>query len=209
MLTVIEKKRPLTQAAQASKSIKKMLAGKYQNIKFKVTSKNYAGGNSVDISWNLGPVDEDIEKLVSKYQYGHFDGMIDCYEYSNTRNDIPQSKFVFAQREYRSEEELANYKLPYKEQKDLYREGKTLRNDIARQICTLVEIAYYGIDSQVPDVYKVCYRTHGGEWMTWNDLVYRLLAQTNFDSDKWEGYKVDFDYENDQKITNKFRIIKV
>ena len=44
--------------------------------------------------------------------------------------------------------------------------------------------------------------------MTWNDLVYRLLAQTSFDSDKWEGYKVDFDYENGQKITNKFRIIK-
>ena len=35
------------------------------------------------------------------------------------------------------------------------------------------------------------------------------LAQTNFDSDKWEGYKVDFDYENGQKIGNKFRIIKL
>ena len=209
MLTIVEKKRPLTQAAQASKQIKKMLSDKYPNIKFKVTSENYAGGNSVDISWNLGMIDSEIEKLVNQYQYGHFDGMTDSYEYSNTRKDLPQSKFVFAQRDYRSEEEIANNKLPYKEQKDLYLEGKTLRDDVSRQICALIGITYDGINSQVPDVYKVCYRTHGRDWMSWNDLVYRLLAQTNFDSDKWEGYKVDFDYENDQKITNKFRIIKV
>ena len=208
MLNIIEKKKPLTQAAQTSKVIKKMLLEKYPDIKFKVTSKNYAGGNSVDISWNLGPVDSEIENLVNKYQYGHFDGMTDMYEYSNARNDIPQAKYVFAQRDYRSEEELENYKLPYKEQKDLYREGKTLRDDVARQICSLVGIAYEGINSQVQEDYKVCYRTHGGGWMSWNDLTYRLLAQTNFDSDKWEGYKVDFDYENGQKIGNKFRIIK-
>lgn len=86
---------------------------------------------------------------------------------------------------------------------------REFRNDIARQICALIGIDYEGIESQVPEDYKACYRTHGGDWMTWNDLVYRLLAVTNFDGDKWEGYKVDFDYENDQKITNKFRIIKV
>lgn len=207
MLTILEKKRPLTQAAQVSKMIRKMLSEKYENIKFKVTSKNYAGGNSVDISWNLGPVDTEIEKLVNKYQMGHFDGMVDMYEYSNSRSDIPQTKFVFTQREYRLEAEIENYKLPWKEQKDLYREGKTLRDDVARQICALVGIAYEGAEAQVPTPYEVCYN-NGMAWLTWNDLVYRLLVQTSFDSDKWIGYKVDFDHENGQRIKNKFRIIK-
>lgn len=207
-MSITIKNRSLTQAAQASKSIKKMLSEKYPNIKFKVTSKNYAGGNSVDISWNLGVVDSEIEKLVSEYEYGHFDGMTDMYEFSNVKNDFPQAKFVFAQRNYRSEQEIENYKLPFRQQKDLYREGKTLRDDVARQICALIGIAYEGIESQVPDDYKVCYRTHGGNWMTWNDLVYKLLSVTTFESDKWEGYRVDFDYEKGQKITNKFMIIK-
>jgi hypothetical protein len=44
-----------------------------------------------------------VEPLINEYQYGHFDGMIDCYEYSNNRNDIPQVKFVFANREYSDE----------------------------------------------------------------------------------------------------------
>ena len=34
------------------------------------------------------------EKIVSKYQYGHFDGMNDIYEYSNSREDIPQAKYI-------------------------------------------------------------------------------------------------------------------
>ncbi len=204
MLTIVEKKRPLTQAAQASKQIKKLLSEKYPAIKFSVKSSNYSGGNSVDISWNLGPVASEIEKLVSKYQCGHFDGMIDCYEYSNSRTDVPQSKFVFCQRDYKSEEEILNYKLPYKEQKDLYGEGKTLRDDIAKKICVLIGIEYKGIESQVPTPYEVCYNG-----IAWNNLVYRLLAVTSFDSDIWAGYKVDFDAnEAGQKITNKFRIIK-
>ena len=35
-----------------------------------------------------------VEQLSSKYQYGHFNGMEDIYEYSNSRDDIPQAKYV-------------------------------------------------------------------------------------------------------------------
>ena len=44
-----------------------------------------------------------IEAYVRQFQYGHFDGMIDLYEYSNQRDDIPQVKFAQVHVEYSPE----------------------------------------------------------------------------------------------------------
>ena len=38
---------------------------------------------------------KEIKAYCNQFQYGHFDGMTDCYEYSNNRDDLPQAKFVF------------------------------------------------------------------------------------------------------------------
>lgn len=89
--------------AMAAQAIRKELAAKYPTVIFSVKSKSYSGGNSVDVSWNEGPPSEAVQTLINKYQYGHFDGMQDLYEYSNTRKDIPQVKYVFAQRDYSEE----------------------------------------------------------------------------------------------------------
>lgn len=88
-----------TQSALAAALIRKEL--KAAGIKASVTSKNYSGGDSVDVTM----VDQtpDARKLAeticNKYQYGHFDGMNDIYEYSNTRKDIPQTKYLFVRNE--------------------------------------------------------------------------------------------------------------
>jgi len=66
--------------------------------KFSVRGGGYS--STVNIFWTDGPTTSQVEEITEKYQYGHFDGMIDCYEFSNKRNDIPQAKFVFAKREY-------------------------------------------------------------------------------------------------------------
>lgn len=87
-----------TIAAQTASAIRKELRDKYPNIKFRVRSSNFAGGNSVDIEWTDGPKEDDVQKITNKYQYGHFNGMIDMYEFSNSRDDIPQAKFVHTQR---------------------------------------------------------------------------------------------------------------
>jgi hypothetical protein len=94
------KKRELTPSARCAKAIRIELKAKYPQIKFTIRSKNFAGGNSVDIDWIDGPARKDVEEIVGKYQYGHFDGMIDCYEMSNVRKDIPQAQFVMTQRNY-------------------------------------------------------------------------------------------------------------
>lgn len=93
----------LTEAARCAKQIKQELTKAFPKIKFSVKSKNYAGGDSVDIYWDNGPTTEQVEKYTDKYQEGHFNGMEDIYEYSNNRDDIPQAKYVFAKRELTNE----------------------------------------------------------------------------------------------------------
>jgi len=84
--------------ARAASCIRSDLKEKFPRVKFAVRSSSYAGGDSVDVSWTDGPTYDDINSLVKKYQYGSFDGMQDLYEYTNTREDIPQSKYVQCQR---------------------------------------------------------------------------------------------------------------
>jgi hypothetical protein len=87
-----------TEAAQAASEIKKELKAAFPGFKFSVRSSNFSMGDAVDIDWVDGPTTDMVDDIVGKYQYGHFDGSIDCYEYSNTRDDIPQAKFVQTQR---------------------------------------------------------------------------------------------------------------
>lgn len=89
-----ENKGKLSSHAAAAKEIRKELKDNFKDIKFSVRSDSFANGNSVRIEWTNGPARDEVEKIVSKYQYGHFDGMTDMYEHSNNRNDIPQVKYV-------------------------------------------------------------------------------------------------------------------
>ena len=90
------KKEMSSQAAAASMIRAYMKANGYVGS---VSSSSYAGGNSV----RVGVVDLPPEKLqplkeyAGQFQQGHFDGMIDLYEYSNVDKSIPQVKFVFVE----------------------------------------------------------------------------------------------------------------
>jgi len=81
--------------AQTAAMIRKHI--KSLGIKAQVTSDSYAGGNSVRVSLTdeTPAVCAKIEEYVNQFQYGSFNGMQDLYEYTNTRNDIPQVKYVF------------------------------------------------------------------------------------------------------------------
>ena len=84
--------------AACAAAIRKELKEAFPGVKFQVTSDTYSGGNSVHAYWYDGPTDRMVDAIIKKYQYGHFDGMIDMYENSNDRDDIPQVKFVIGQR---------------------------------------------------------------------------------------------------------------
>jgi len=85
--------------AQAAAGIRKII--KAAGLKAKVRSEIYSGGSSVWASV-VNPTKEEIESIeaaTAKFQMGHFDGMTDMYEYSNSQ-DCPQVKFVFIESDY-------------------------------------------------------------------------------------------------------------
>jgi len=88
-----------SEQARAASCIRKDLKNHFPTVKFSVTSQSFSGGDSVRIRWENGPTHESVNKIVIKYQYGKFDGMTDCYDNTNTRSDIPQSKYVQCHRD--------------------------------------------------------------------------------------------------------------
>lgn len=92
-------KKQLSNHAAAAKLMRQDLKKAYPLTAFTIRSNSYAGGNSVHVEWMNGPVYDDVTKIVGKYQYGDFDGMTDCYDMTNVRNDIPQVKYVQVRRE--------------------------------------------------------------------------------------------------------------
>lgn len=95
--------------AEAAKMMKRELNKKFSCTKFKVKSDSFSGGTSIHVEWDNGPTNEKVEEIVSKYQYGHFDGMTDCYEYSNKNSHLPQVKYVQTRRNYTNEIVLSEF----------------------------------------------------------------------------------------------------
>lgn len=90
--------REISEHAAAAKAIREELKKVFPQIKFRVRSESYTGGSSIRVTYTDAIPVEEIEKYTNKYEYGHFNGMEDIYEYSNVRKDIPQVKYLFVDR---------------------------------------------------------------------------------------------------------------
>lgn len=108
-------KRRTTDAAEAAKEIRQVLKMAFPGQKFEVKSKNYSGGDSINISYVNGPTRKEVERYVRDFEYGQFDGMTDMYNMTNVNKNIPQVKYLFVNRRMSSQlekylrEELADY----------------------------------------------------------------------------------------------------
>lgn len=80
--------------ALCAQAIRADLKLAFPGTTFTVKSESFAGGNAVNIGYLDGPLCDDVEAVVSKYQYGHFDGRTDSYEHSNKIEGLPQVRFV-------------------------------------------------------------------------------------------------------------------
>lgn len=67
--------KTLSSQAAAAKAIRAELKAAFPGVTFKVTSKSFSMGNDVNIHWTDGPTTKEVDALVSKYEYGHFDGI--------------------------------------------------------------------------------------------------------------------------------------
>jgi len=88
-------KRTPSIPAQAATMIRNYL--KANNIAGSVKSEIYSMGSSVNVYvTDLEPeVLDKLRTFANQFQYGRFDGMQDLYEYTNSRDDLPQVKYVF------------------------------------------------------------------------------------------------------------------
>lgn len=93
--------------AQAAAQIRKEL--KKHGIKATVRSESFSMGNAVRVSLTdvLPATLDKVREFAGQYQYGHFNGMEDIYEYSNDRNDLPQVKYVQVSCDYSDEMKAA------------------------------------------------------------------------------------------------------
>lgn len=100
-----------TTAAHAAAWIRTEIKKAYPGLKFTCKSENYSGGNSVRVRYYDQPADvhKAIEAMLAKYEYGHFDGSVDMYEYSNRRDDVPQVKYLFVDNEMSDEKRQEIY----------------------------------------------------------------------------------------------------
>lgn len=103
-----------------AKNIRIELQLAFPGHKFSVVSESFSMGDAIRVNWTDGPKTEDVEKITSKYQEGHFNGMEDIYEYDreNVWTDVfGGSKYVSESREYsedarkKADEEFQNYGL--------------------------------------------------------------------------------------------------
>ena len=92
-------KKERSQHAQVASLAKKFCKG--MGIAVKASSDSYSGGSSVRVVMHDQPpaIYKAIRAELSKYEYGRFDGMRDIYEYTNSRDDIPQVRFLFVDNE--------------------------------------------------------------------------------------------------------------
>ncbi len=92
--------KQMTPHTACAKAIRVELKNAFPNVKFSVTSESFSMGNAVRISWTDGVTSDQVNEIVRKYQYGKFDSMTDSYDITNSRDDLPQVKYVQTSRDF-------------------------------------------------------------------------------------------------------------
>jgi len=166
--------------AGAAAAIKAELKAAYPTIKFSVTSESFSMGDAVRIHWNLGPTVKQVEEITNRYQYGSFNGMEDIYEYTNTRKDIPQAKYVTCSRYFKSTLEIEAEKQD--KRRDLWKEEATLTHTAWKDLCKIMNIPYEGQYTTIPEDYKHIVSGH------YNPTISDMLYQIEYKTPLMDGY---------------------
>jgi len=122
--------------ALGAANIRRELKKAFPGVKFRVRAHTFAGGDSIDIGWDFGPLPRDVEKITDKYQEGSFDGMQDLYTY-NRDNVWPGvfggAKYVCASR---------SIPTPSERGRDWF--GESIFGDVGRELCRFQGVEYKG-----------------------------------------------------------------
>lgn len=129
--------KPTSGYALGAANIRKELARAFPGQKFSVTSKSFSGGNSIDVWYEYGPTTEAVDKIISKFEQGSFDGSDDSYTYDSDRTftDVfGGAKYVHSSRS-----------IPTPQGRDTDWFGDSLYGDVGRALTTKQKVANVGI----------------------------------------------------------------
>ncbi len=90
----------MSEAVEVAKIIRKEL--KKHGIEATVRKSSYRCVN-IKVRNQLPATIEAINSFCSQFKLGHFDGMTDCYEYSNSNSDLPQVEYIFVDNNFSRE----------------------------------------------------------------------------------------------------------
>ena len=93
-------------AVETAKKIRKELKKAFPGVKFSVRSSSYSGGSSVDVNWQDGPMQKEVEAITERFNSSSYDGMQDMkvtsgYEYKGKIYN--GADYIFANRSLSSE----------------------------------------------------------------------------------------------------------
>lgn len=145
--------RSKSKYAQAAANIKRELSEKFPGIKFSTRSKSFSMGNSVDVSWELGPTSKEVQPILNRYTEGHFDGMTDSYEYGRDQ----------ATRQFQAQHGSAKY----------VHGSRSLPKGLYERICQDIA-AHFGIG------YSSQWQRRENDSLSLGDYAHRALARTSF-----------------------------
>jgi len=166
------------EAAQAAKELKKELTAKFPNVKFKVKSSVYSGGNSIDIDWSFGPSIKQVQELSARRQHGKFDGMTDSYTCTGAGLQVTTEGL----------KEVASAKYVSEHRNTTRMEDYATRPDVLK------------IYAQIGEMFGYVQKSTG-DWEpeTWNGVAetatnryYRILQECTFVSDTVELLEVQW-----------------
>lgn len=67
--------------ATGAANVRKLLRMLWPDVSFRVRSKSFSGGDSIDVDWQDGPPREVVDRLADQFQECDFDGMTDSTSY--------------------------------------------------------------------------------------------------------------------------------
>ena len=214
-----QEERIYQSCSETAKLVRKALKEKFPNQKFSVRSSVYSGGASIDVSWNDGVSQEQVNEIIKQFEGAGFDGMID-YKYYIKHWLLPDGKVLPFKSEGTDDcggtRSSYEFEKPHPEAKEVHFGAdyvfahRTISEEIfekiARQIAKLDNIEFLSMNDY-PEEFKV-------EGLNWYSVVHRLVYNadlTNFkevvsskvECGKWEDFYVLTSSEEEKEFINK------
>jgi len=191
--------RTKSMAATAAKELKKQLQTRFPGVTFRVGSKNYAGGSSLDVRWDFGPTVKQVEELAIQRQHGYFDGMSDGYRYTGAGMEVGDDGQM---------KEMASVKYVFCSRNTTEVPGTYAMREDVKEIYKQIASCFGWLpNSDGSDYYP------GGIWNganeTASNMFFRAMQEMKFSSDKIELLEwkwADYEY-NGRRYSTPWTII--